>query len=99
MSNSTSFLLTSTPNSAQISEAVSKSNDELIHVMILFSISFFIISTRETHIFSENSFTVILSSINNSDFLTKLADVVASRCSVEAWITDTALSLTCFSLL
>jgi hypothetical protein len=63
---------------------VSKSSDELIHVMILFSINFFIISIRETHIFSENSLTVILSSMNNSDFLTKFAEVVASWCSVDA---------------
>ena len=78
ISSCASFFFTSTQNSAHINDAVSKSSEELIHVMILFSMSFFIISISETHIFSENSFTEILSSINNSDFFTKLAEVVAS---------------------
>jgi hypothetical protein len=78
ISNCASFFFTSTQNSAPINDAVSKSSDELIHVIILFSMSFFIISTRVTHIFSENSFRVIFSSIYNSDFFTKFAEVVAS---------------------
>jgi len=76
-SNFVSLCFTIIPNSEAISDAVSKSNDAVSQVIILFSINFFITSGRETPIFSENSFTVMFSLITISIFLTKFSDVVA----------------------
>jgi hypothetical protein len=73
----TCFFFKITHRSAHIKEAVSKSIEEVIHVIILFSINFFIISGSGTHIFSENSFIVIFSSISTSFFLIRFAEVVA----------------------
>jgi hypothetical protein len=72
-----SFFFTSIPKSQAINAAVSKSNDAVTPFMILFWIKAFITSGNGTPIFSENSFTVILSLIVISIFLTRLADVVA----------------------
>jgi hypothetical protein len=46
--------------------------------------SFFITSGKGTQIFSENSFTVIFSSIVTSVFFTRFAEVVASLCTFGA---------------
>jgi hypothetical protein len=70
-SNAASFFFKATHNSSAINEAVSKSRLAFNQVMIPFPISFFITSGRGTHIFSENSFTVICSSIVTSVFFTR----------------------------
>jgi hypothetical protein len=71
-------LFTFTPNSSQIRAAVSKSMVELIFTMILFAMNFFINSGNVTHIFSENSFTLIESPRIISCFLISVPEVAAS---------------------
>jgi hypothetical protein len=85
-SRAASFFLSDTPNSSAINEAVSKSRLAFNHVMIPFPISFFITSGSGTQIFSENSFTVMCSSIVTSVFLTRLSEVVASLCTFAAGV-------------
>jgi hypothetical protein len=68
---------TVTQNSAAIKDAVSKSKLAVIQSINLFCIKTFINSGKGTHIFSENSFTVIFWSITISCFFFKVPEVVA----------------------
>ena len=73
-----SFFLTSTLNSPAINAAVSKSNDAVTHFIILFSNNFFMTSCKGTHIFSENSLTVMFGLMVISCFLTKFSEAAAA---------------------
>lgn len=71
-------LITSTPNSAPISDAVSKSIEVFTPQMILFINIFLTSSGRGIPIFSENSLTVIDVPMRIVDFLTKASDILCS---------------------
>jgi hypothetical protein len=69
-----SHFFTVTQNSSHIKLAVSKSIEEVTQAIILFVNNVLISSHNGTHIFSENSFTVILFHIKISCFFTRVAD-------------------------